>query len=408
MSHVDEGALHAYLDGALDEFPRTEAERIRGHLDACSECTERLEIARSERADAHAMLNLAAPEVELPTLEELRTYVKQTRRTPSKMSVRMYRMGWAASVVLALGTGWVLRDGQVAQDAVLERQLGAPIVERAADRAEVEGAADVVRPRVVTETAATGSVETATAARIATPEMPEDESSVVVPRSAESDVMAARTDRNEVLGGSEEPAPTGSSLRDRELLDPVGGGAALDQAEKVADDLDAAMEALPDVAGAEVAEEVAALSMTIDSGAVPGTEAVEEAERSFPATTTFSSAMESRAGAVPPPAESRTDGEEEPPMSVPELEVLSVTNLGQGTTAYGVYFRQQTADGVLVDVYHLSEGIEPAALPSAREGQNQVEGLSESGWIVLRAPLESEVLDLYLSRLIPEGGLPNS
>ena len=25
MSHVDEGALHAYLDGALDEYPPAEA-----------------------------------------------------------------------------------------------------------------------------------------------------------------------------------------------------------------------------------------------------------------------------------------------------------------------------------------------------------------------------------------------
>ena len=30
MWHVDEGAIHAYLDGALDHLPATEAEADRG------------------------------------------------------------------------------------------------------------------------------------------------------------------------------------------------------------------------------------------------------------------------------------------------------------------------------------------------------------------------------------------
>ena len=46
MSHVDEGALHAYLDGALDEYPAAEGRRVREHLDLCPECAERLEVER--------------------------------------------------------------------------------------------------------------------------------------------------------------------------------------------------------------------------------------------------------------------------------------------------------------------------------------------------------------------------
>ena len=42
MSHIDEGALHAYLDGALDSYPAAEATRIREHLESCAACAARL------------------------------------------------------------------------------------------------------------------------------------------------------------------------------------------------------------------------------------------------------------------------------------------------------------------------------------------------------------------------------
>ena len=113
MSHVDEGALHAYLDGALDEYPAADARRIRDHLDSCAHCAERLEVERSLRTDAHAMLGMAAPSVELPSFEELRAYVERTRPTPSRVSVRITRLSWAASVMLALGVGWTLRGGRL-------------------------------------------------------------------------------------------------------------------------------------------------------------------------------------------------------------------------------------------------------------------------------------------------------
>ena len=72
MSHVDKGELHAYLDGALDEYPAAEAERIREHVDQCAQCAISLEAERRVRMDAQAILGLAAPEVDMPSLEELR------------------------------------------------------------------------------------------------------------------------------------------------------------------------------------------------------------------------------------------------------------------------------------------------------------------------------------------------
>ena len=61
MSHVDKGALHAYLDGALDEYPAADAERIREHLDRCAECADRLCSGRKVGRDAADLLGLRAP-----------------------------------------------------------------------------------------------------------------------------------------------------------------------------------------------------------------------------------------------------------------------------------------------------------------------------------------------------------
>ena len=148
MSHVDEGALHAYLDGALDEYPAAEAERIREHLDECAECTRRLEEERAIRADAHAILGMAAPEVELPSFEELRAYVERTRPRGGSISKRAYRMRMAASVALALGTGWMLRGGlpgapltgpeSAAETMRAGTEAGGVASPQAADRAEAE------------------------------------------------------------------------------------------------------------------------------------------------------------------------------------------------------------------------------------------------------------------------------
>ena len=74
MSHISKGALHAYLDGALDEYPSNEAEAIRQHLDACIECAARLDVERGIRDDASAILAGTAPLIEMPPLGDEFTY----------------------------------------------------------------------------------------------------------------------------------------------------------------------------------------------------------------------------------------------------------------------------------------------------------------------------------------------
>lgn len=111
MSHVDEGTLHAYLDGALPPDERTQVE---AHLAGCAECQERLAQARALVARADALLALALPgERAAPPLHEL-------RRRPLWWRVR-WPVAWAASIMLAVGLGWMVRGrserGYIAQSA---------------------------------------------------------------------------------------------------------------------------------------------------------------------------------------------------------------------------------------------------------------------------------------------------
>src|SRR3989441_5767239 len=70
MSHVDEGTLHAYLDGAL---PPAERSQVDVHLAGCPECQERLVEAQALIARADALLALELPaERAAPPLPELR------------------------------------------------------------------------------------------------------------------------------------------------------------------------------------------------------------------------------------------------------------------------------------------------------------------------------------------------
>jgi hypothetical protein len=145
MSHVDKGALHAYLDGALDEYPSGQARRIRMHLERCDLCADALAEARRVRDAAEAIL--ATPELNVapPPLEELKRLARSGGSSAKTSRPRLYRLGWAASVVLALGTGWMLRGGSVLVDdaAAPRADAAAPSAVAPEDRAQ---AAESVEP----------------------------------------------------------------------------------------------------------------------------------------------------------------------------------------------------------------------------------------------------------------------
>jgi putative zinc finger protein len=100
MSHVDEGTLHAYLDG---ELPSTERAAVEAHLAGCAACRGNLTEERSLRDRASAVLGSARPaERPAPPLDQL-------RREPKRSPWRVRRsVAWAASIALALGVGYYM------------------------------------------------------------------------------------------------------------------------------------------------------------------------------------------------------------------------------------------------------------------------------------------------------------
>src|SRR6185436_12319856 len=115
MSHVAEGELHAWLDGALDQLGERRAEQVREHLRHCAACQGQLAVEESLRARASEVLALAAPRPsDLVPLEAL---VERARSVPAPAAAvlasrgsRWARLGWAASVMVALGAGWTGRE----------------------------------------------------------------------------------------------------------------------------------------------------------------------------------------------------------------------------------------------------------------------------------------------------------
>jgi hypothetical protein len=61
MSHVDEGLIHAWIDGAF-EPDDPEGAAIAAHIDACAECRANVETARRLNARAAEILGRAAPD----------------------------------------------------------------------------------------------------------------------------------------------------------------------------------------------------------------------------------------------------------------------------------------------------------------------------------------------------------
>lgn len=99
MSHVDDGTLHAYLDGELSPV---EVERLEAHVTGCPVCRARLDEERALIERASKLLGMAVPpgpERAAPPLHQLR----QPRVIGRRLVIPL---AWAATIVLALGLGY--------------------------------------------------------------------------------------------------------------------------------------------------------------------------------------------------------------------------------------------------------------------------------------------------------------
>ncbi|MGD8277428.1 MAG: zf-HC2 domain-containing protein [Gemmatimonadota bacterium] len=153
MSHVDNGLIHAWLDGALmpGDPKRTAFEE---HLELCDECRARVEAERRIRDRAADVLKSVAPDaVRVEPFEQMIARRRAERAAaeavpaapddvpgrvdtappataaPSRRRRRFVPLAWAASLLMAVSAGWFARtwlpSRYVPADQVAER----PVVE---------------------------------------------------------------------------------------------------------------------------------------------------------------------------------------------------------------------------------------------------------------------------------------
>jgi len=143
MSHVDEGRLSEYLDrlieGSEDRAIGESRDRakIEAHLAECAECRERLEDVRTVRERAAALLQVAAPaSVAMLQFAEIQARAR-ARKAPRRVFTmrRLTALGWAATIVMAAGIGWIAR-GSIRFGTPRADRLSGPAATAAAAPAE--------------------------------------------------------------------------------------------------------------------------------------------------------------------------------------------------------------------------------------------------------------------------------
>ena len=116
MSHLDDGILHALLDG---EIASSELGGIQTHLAACPQCRARLEAERDLAGEASTLVDwLEVPAAEAPRPRGARTGTPRRRNLTRNLA-------WAASVTAAIGLGYAARGTlRVIEIAPPERASG--------------------------------------------------------------------------------------------------------------------------------------------------------------------------------------------------------------------------------------------------------------------------------------------
>ncbi|UCC72229.1 MAG: zf-HC2 domain-containing protein [Gemmatimonadota bacterium] len=223
MSHIDEGTLHAYLDGEVSERQRIDVE---DHLAVCAECQAKLDVARALTGRAADLLSELEPgPVQAPSWREIEERAAARRRAaPRRIRLRP-GVAWAASIALAFAIGWAARSYWFAVPpldiASRERAVGALEADRqetperrqgrGAEPAEPQPASQIARDLRLTEaeespaqtplpTTRTAEGETQVAGQVpVTDEMP--------PAAEREDRFAEANARKRKGEPAEEPSP---------------------------------------------------------------------------------------------------------------------------------------------------------------------------------------------------------
>jgi hypothetical protein len=115
MPHLDEGTLHALLDG---EIPSAELPPIQAHLGACPECRARLAEEQDLLAESDRLIEVLELPEAAPALAPIHTAPRRVWPT---------RLAWAATLVLAAGLGYSVRGGPAEPAPAASRDAGAEL-----------------------------------------------------------------------------------------------------------------------------------------------------------------------------------------------------------------------------------------------------------------------------------------
>jgi len=199
MSHVDDGTLHAYLDG---ELTPVESERLDAHLAACEACRARLEEERALIERASKLLSRAVP----ATPERAAPPLHQLRRPRVAWRLRI-PLAWAATVVMAVGIGWLLRGPSSALlvGTTDSRLDSSPSAQPAA---EAPAIALDTRPATLSARAAQRRAKEAESAQGYRPAAAGDDRAALANRAA----LEERDERREVAKAVDRLAPDSANL----------------------------------------------------------------------------------------------------------------------------------------------------------------------------------------------------
>ena len=156
MSHIDEVRLHEYLDGLERPDAATAGRQdgrtaeVEAHLAECAECAALLEEVQLIRDRAATLLRDAAPvHVSMPPFEEIQARAEaRARKAPRRVFAmnRLTALGWAATIVLAVGVGWLARGsfnfGSSEPEELRQREVAALEVEAPAAAMDVASGAE--------------------------------------------------------------------------------------------------------------------------------------------------------------------------------------------------------------------------------------------------------------------------
>jgi hypothetical protein len=374
MSHVDDGALHAYLDGALDTLPGAEADRIRMHLETCEACRDRLDEERSLRAEASLVLAGASPAVgEIPPFEELVREAK-ARGEPRRAGGRIRHLAWAASLVIGLGSGWMLRGMSTPWFSV--RALPAAVERRVDDAAVEIQAAEAMEEADVMEV---GSREASL----------QDEAAEAV-EAAEAEGALRFQDARD---GPAAPLPSRAAEIPMVRTDSI----AVAVPEEVRASTVDAREASPDAAGRGI-------PVTNVADSVVGQVARSFAARQERAREdrAVAAVLAEEAVAAPEPDVERTKAQLDrlsATLVVPGLDVLEVAWLGGEGSVGVVRVLQVSERGDTLELLHLPPGMDPSVLEPPAGGLSELMVPRDGGWLVVRGPVERTVLEALVARI---------